>query len=358
LQTNKNDRFHSATTMLAELEAAHKSLTPEMPAKVLKRYLNNTAGFKDSGPSGSKLKISPKAVIPILGTLGIGALVSLFIITGPDIETLLSLKADRDTITIDTPPVDTVAAIPLPPPPPPPDTREIRNDNVRTNVRPDRSDRNKGTESTTRTTRIVKPPKPPVGAVVVLPPVDSVKVPAIAEKISPIDELKKKYGNDDLLVIGKNALKARDVDDAIFALENVPASHPDRITKTLLLFDVYLLSGKLVEALAIANNESIFDAQFDFLCGRLYEQTNKNKKALQCYQTALTKPSVIRGRNEIRNDALYQTAVLWTTQHRANPTADTRIQALNAWNTVKRTYMTTPAHPRFKKANSELASIQ
>ena len=90
----------------------------------------------------------------------------------------------------------------------------------------------------------------------------------------------------------------------------------------------------------------------------MYEQTGKNKKALEFYQKALTKPSSVRSRAEIRNDALYRTAILWTAQHRSNPSADSRIQALNAWNIVKRTYMSTPNHPRFKKANTELATIQ
>jgi len=176
--------------------------------------------------------------------------------------------------------------------------------------------------------------------------------------LSALDGLRQKYGSDDPVTIGRKALAYGAGDDAIAALSEIPAGHPESDVKTMLLFEAFLMSRKMGDALLIATSENIIDAQFDYLCGLLYKVTGKNKQALEYLQTALTKPSRVRNRTEIRNDALYETAVIWSSQHRTSPSEDTRIQTLNAWNTVKRTYMSTPSHPRFKRANMELASIQ
>jgi len=356
LQINKTDRFPSTSALLAELESAHRSLTSESPSKVLQRFINDPESVKSTSRRGIKVHIPAKILIPVLGITGIAALVTVFLITGPTGDT----ASDQESSSPDTVKQvrrDTVRA-PIPPVAPDPEVVATVEVPEKPYKRPERPTPTYEKPSYKRPTpkpdgAITKTPAPPPPPAIDKP---EVKQPDVA--LSPLETLKKTYNSDDLFTVGKSALKAREYSDAIFALENVPAGQGDNVTKNLLLFDAYLQTGKLGEALVIANNESINDAQFDYLCGRLYEMTSKNKRALGYYQTALTKPSVIRSRDEIRNDALFQTAVLWSSEHHENPTPDSRIQALNAWNTVKRTYMATPNHARFKKANSELASIQ
>ncbi|MBN1759089.1 MAG: serine/threonine protein kinase [Chitinispirillaceae bacterium] len=349
LQINKSDRYPDMTTLLEDLKVAHRSLTADSPAKVLKKYIADPVAFEDDFKGKISLRISPKIVIPVAGLLGIGALVAVFIITGPESEP----AGGGDQPVATSTGTQSQQTKPLTP------ATLSGSGNSLTPLGP--SDKEPEPEPKPVVSEPVKPPKPhkPVASYVAptrpkVPPKPVVEPEPV---LSPADELKKRYILEDFFAIGKKAMAERAYSDAILAFENVPQGSNSK-EKTLYLFDAYLSSGKIKDALFIANNENIMDAQFDYLCGRLYERTGKDKRALEYYQSALTKPSIIRSRSEIRNDALYQTAILWSAQHKTNPTADSRVQALNAWNTVKRTYMGSPNHPRFKRANTELATIQ
>jgi serine/threonine protein kinase len=347
LQIDRNDRFSNMSSLLEDLESAHRSLSDETPEKLLKRYLHNPESFKDSSGKGFGFRISPKFIIPTLGVIGIGTLVAIFIITGPEDNSAVKQDSDvKDSIVAQPKRATTLQVAeqdslkPLAPQVPEKPPVVVKKPPKKPVKKPPRKPRKKPYVPPAPPAVVKKSPEPP--------PV----------KLSPLEELKKKYASDDLFEIGKRAMQNRATADAILALENVSSSHPEKTTKTLLLFDAYLSTGKIKDALYIANSENIVDAQFDYLCGMLYERTGKTKRALDHYSSALTKPSVIRSRNAIRNDALYRTAMLWTARHKSNPTPDSRIQALSAWNTVKRTYMATPNHKRFKQANRELATIQ
>jgi serine/threonine protein kinase len=354
LQINKTDRFPNMAALLEELESAHKSLTSENPVKILKKFIANPGSFEENTKRKIQFRISPIVLIPVVGITIIGALVAVFIITGPESEPADSGKPDT-TAAVQKPVTAPQRQAPAKGSSPEdglvqldPSDQQVPKPQPNVASRSPRQPRQRRRPVTPKPEPVVTPPKEPV-----------VTLPDKPEPVlSPVDALKKKYNDNDLFVIGKRAIAAQAYTDAILAFENVPTGHPEATAKTLMLFDAYLSTGKIKDALFIANNENITDAQFDYLCGRLYERTGKDKKALEYYQTALTKPSIIRNRKDIRNDALYQTAILWTSLHRVNPTPDSRIQALNAWNTVKRTYMGTPDHPRFKRANSELANIQ
>jgi serine/threonine protein kinase len=357
LQINKTDRYPAMSALLEDLESAHRALTAEAPGKLLKRYIASPGDFEDTLQRSKKFRISPKVLIPVAGVLGIGGLVTVFLITGPKGEGDDSPVLIPDQTKQTTPPPkqpDAAATtgsglqqqntpvVETPPPPPQPTVA------ITTPTRPERP-----VKPTPH-----QPPKQPGQVVKNVQPTEPLPPQKPVQQLSPLDELKKKYDSEDLVAIGRKALGSQDFSGAILALTSLPAGHPETTLKTLLLLEAYINSGKTGDALLIANSEKMVDAQFDYLCGRLYERTGKDRLALELYQTALTKPSIVRSRNEIRNDALYQTAILWSAQHQVNPTADSRIQALNAWNTVKRTYMASPDNPRFKRANSELASIQ
>lgn len=349
LQIDKNARYSNMEALIEELEVAHKSLTAESPVKILKKYLHNPSSISDSSKRSFRIRVSPRVLIPAIALAAISTLVAVFIITGP--ESVSEEEADqtvKKSVSEETVEQKKHEQAPA------------TEDNL-TPLGPE-DEQPKPVEKPVPT-----PPKPKPGNS--FPAEDAVaafkrpkKLPPMPKKpapeLSPLDALKKKYGSDDLITIGKSALKAHAGADAILALESIPAGAPNTTPKTILLFEACLAENRIKDALYIANSENISDAQFDYLCGRLYERTGKNKRALDYYQSALTKPSIIRNRSAIRNDALFQIAVLWTARYNSSPSSDTRIQALNAWNTVKRTYMATPAHPRFRRANKELASIR
>jgi serine/threonine protein kinase len=356
LQLNKEDRYTDVEALLRELENAHRAITNEAPGRVLKNYILNPDSYKNSQKKRSSF-ISPKLLVPVGGGVALASVVAYLLLTSPDIETgnTTNIKQPQDTVpvahTVDTTSTknintvpketpETVAVAITPPKLPDPKTKIKTPQNpdikIKTQANPD--------------TKIKQPLE--TG----LKPRDTVAI--ATDQQSPMEKLSSKYGSSDPVAIGKSALSAHAFQDAIVAFENTPDNHPDARMKTLLLLQAYVETGRTKDALFIANSESPTDAQYDYLCGKLYEKMGKTKQALDFYQSSLTKPSIIRNRNDIRNDALFSTAMLWSNQYQSNPSADTRIQALNAWNIVKRTYSSNPDHERFKIANKELASIQ
>ncbi len=67
---------------------------------------------------------------------------------------------------------------------------------------------------------------------------------------------------------------------------------------------------------------------------------------------------MVKNSRSVRKDALYYTALIYDKYYRNSPSATTRLQALNAWNNVKKNYMGTPNNPRFKTANEKLSTIR
>jgi tetratricopeptide (TPR) repeat protein len=182
-------------------------------------------------------------------------------------------------------------------------------------------------------------------------------VPTIKSVIS-LDKLARKYGANDLLTIGRSALNAGNWTEAIFALEALPANNTDTKTRSLLLLEAYIEAGRKKDALFIATSQNIQDAQFDNLCGRLYQSLGKSAQALECFENALTKPSVMRSHSEIRNDALYYSALVRSELYHKDPGADNRGQAANSWNMVKKMYVNNQGNARFKQAEKELLLLQ
>jgi hypothetical protein len=177
-------------------------------------------------------------------------------------------------------------------------------------------------------------------------------------KALSIDQLAVKYGSKDLLTIGRSALKACKPSEAVIALEALSDSDTDVKTRNLLLLEAYLEAGRAKDALFIATSQSIQDAQFDVLCGRLYRTLGKSQNALECLENALTKPSAARSRLEIRNDALFYTALARGDLYRKDPTGDNREQAVNGWNIVKKMYAENQSHARFRQAENELSLLK
>jgi serine/threonine protein kinase len=359
LQLNKEDRFSNADALLRDLENAHANLTSDPPAKSLKSFLANPESFGAAKKKSFNLLLSPKVLIPVASLIILGAATFIFLRTDPGKEYGLTTNQNSEKNTANMAQQNSSGSTqnvmqPLQPVNQPGDTQSKPATVPTTPVK----------QPEVTQVQPIKPPKQPIKqpSNTIGSSVDnSIKTPPQVEPPKPgnsIDRIKQKYNNPDLLAIGKSALNSGNASDAVIALEAHPEGGSDNQMRTLLLFEAYLNLNRTKDALFIANNENPTDAQYDYLCGQLYEKINKPKQALDYYQSALTKPSIIRNRNEIRNDALFSTAAIWSEQYKNNPSAETRIQTLNAWNIVKRAYSPNPDSPRFKRANSELSTIQ
>lgn len=347
LQLDKKDRYPTAEALLKDLEAAHKTLTSETPEEVIKRFISDPFSFKTEKQLKLRfpLHIPLKVVIPVMGALFTAGAIGVFIITGPIKEDEIEpppFKKDTSLVARDTIKKDTL--------PPKEDTLKdyiVKGDSTKA-PNPNISPPTKGGGNSGGT---IKPPVPPPPR----PPVVVVKRDSTVIKKDTLEEIKKKYGKEDIVELTLSAMRANDINIVPFLLSKIPDYESTK--KKILLLEFYLLTGRLNEAENIAS-ESINDAYFEYLCGKLYERKGNLSMALTFYERSLTKPSVIKNPSEVRNDALYETANIRTIFYRSNPNPDTRLQALNAWNIVKRNYMDKPNHPRFQRANVELSNIQ
>ncbi|MBN1128988.1 MAG: protein kinase [Chitinispirillaceae bacterium] len=359
LQSSKESRYPAASALLKDLESVHKSLTIDEPALILHNYLKDPATFND--PAHTKIFRLPFAnprfrrlllPVSVIGlALAIAATFAFILVTKkPSLEQSAETKPSLETATNQTATVaqQTGAAVPQ--------TSTI-----------DASELTPLPGGTTAQTAVEPPPRPPV--VKNRPVSPTVKIPrtSVSPKDDPaagdkgalsVDKLAAKYGTGDLLEIGRSALKSGKSADAIFALEKMGDNVGDQKMKTLLLFEAYVEAGRTKDGLFIATSQTITDAQFDYLCGRLHQALNKHESALDYYEKALTRPSIVRSRNEIRNDAMYYSALIRSDRYRKNPGPDNRVQVENAWNVVKRLYGASPDHSRFRQAQSELSLIQ
>lgn len=353
LQLNKQDRYANIELLLRDLEDAYRSLTNEPPGKVLKSYIANPDSFttKQGIKVGNWFK--PLYIIPAGAVIAVGLLVTIFLVTGPKnqktetpVQTTQNVPPADTAKQVDsaiTTPSDTVAVVEQDVEPPKesiPVKKQSNNENSQTQkqIAQMSKPKNKGNVNTT-------------------PPVIETNTPSRSVS-SPLDELKLKYGTDDLMSIGRVLIRNRAYRDAIIALEATEENGADANQRALLLLEAYVETGNTKDALYIINSKNIRDAQYDLLSGRIYSAIGKHNTALEHFQSAMTKPSASRTPMDIRGDALYYTAESWSNYYRTNPVSDVRFQALNAWNSVKMFYKNSPESSRFRKANQEMNSIQ
>lgn len=336
LQFNKQDRYCDAESLLNELEIVHKSIASDPPNKVLRDYLSHPDSLIISSRKTALKRFNKKNLLPGIWVLLSAALVISVISVYVSIRKadyipvlLLSEQAKASTVPLYVSTdckknSDSVFSIDFVP------EQHSPAINLRTVKNPALNSQSKKLE----TYKKVLPEK---------------------SEFSQTESLNKKYPEKGLLDMGRNALDAGAFDDAILALNSIENDHP---AKQLLLLEAYLKSGNTEKAASIVSREIIPDAQYYYLCGTYFEKTGKALQALEYYQQALTIPSSTRELNDIRNDALFNTAMLRNGQYRDNPTDITKFQALNAWNIVKKLYGNNPAHKRYIQAQEELARIQ
>jgi serine/threonine protein kinase len=369
LQLDKKDRFASAKVLLDELEEAHISLTSDSPETVLKAYLDNPSSISTATGRRKPAWLSPKIIIPAAGVIAIGVLVAVFIATGPK-----SSEEPKQQASPVPPPKASVAQPapqpapvqqtdtgfkPLSPQPTESDRRESQTiqdePGQRSTVGQEMAARRQAARLAAASRQASKQSKTGHSANETI----SAREPAATEMAgSTLDRLKKTYGSADFSEIGQKALAKNALDDAILAFDNVPSNSPQHEKAFIMQIEALIQADKLRTAKEKILNEQVNDAQYNLLAGELYQRMGRNKEAIENFQAALTKPSKFRNIRDVRNDALYYTALSYSEIYKDDPSNDSRGLALQSWRVVKNMYANAPDNARFKKAVTELSSIK
>jgi serine/threonine protein kinase len=345
LAVDKEDRYTDAEELLHALERAHRQITQNTPEQTLKKYVEDPDEFDMGGarlfalPRWAKIAAPAAAVVLIIA--------GIFLYFGGTAEDETPIASSVSTSASDQSSQPQKA----------PGKAEAEQDGSDANPPASASDAQRS--------RPAPPPKPrpapkPASRPRRRPAVSKPAAPASQpspQEQSPVDKLKEKYSENDMIAIAETALRRGEHSDALTALNNLESARATSTKATLLFLEAYVGSGQTAKAREILRRSTINDAWYYVLAGRVEEQSGSDKKALEQYQTALTKPSQMRTRIQIRNDALYYTALILDNYYRIAPSQDTRLQALNAWKNLKRCYTGNPDHPRFKMANKKLATI-
>jgi serine/threonine-protein kinase len=369
LQASKETRYASASELLKELEAMHRTLTDDDPAQVLRTFIKDPSAFFAKNAQKKTLRL-PLAGLGFKKLIVPAAIIAAVVVIAAVFITIAVLRSQTPRQQVITKTAATPAA---------PAAQEVPAQTVTTSQQPASSPAQVVQASpVAMESHELKPlspsaaVRPPAQAHAEAPasqhpsakqqkPPSPENIPANKAPDKPtisLEQLKAKYGTNDPVTIARNSLKAGKSAEAVMVLESTPSGTIDQKTKMLLLFEAYLAAGRTKDAFVIANSQNIQDAQYDFLCGRLYQTLGKNEQAIIYFESALTKPSILRKPNDIRDDALFYTAVVRTDTFRKNPSAENREQAQNGWSIVKRMYSSTPEHPRFKTANEQLSAIK
>lgn len=365
LQLDKTDRYSGATALLEDLEEAHRSLTSDSPETVLKSYIDNPSSISWSAGRKRPAFLSLKIIIPAAGVIVIGALVAVFIATGPkpSEETRQQVAAGSPQKPVVQPAQPTAQPAPGPqadnglkPLSPQsvekPAETDIRERQPLQQERPtQKSAVGREMEARFQAARQSSASKHAKQG-------HEIKAQAQDKAADSPDRLIKSYGSSDFIEIGQRALAKNAFDDAIKSLENVPPNSPQHEKAFLMLIDAFVQSDNLRAAKEKIQSEQVNDGEYSLLSGEMYQKMGRNKDALANFQTALTRPSKYRNVRDVRNDALYYTALTYSEMYKDDPSSDNRAMALQSWRVVKNMYASSPDNGRYKKAVNELASIK
>jgi serine/threonine protein kinase len=366
LQLAKENRFANANLLLRELENVHRTISSDPPEVVLKSFIDDPTSIKHASRKRIPVKIRLKILIPVAAFLLIGGLVTLFLLTGPQ-------PAETNQVAQGTA-TDTLAKKTVETPPPPRETprdtfisQSAQQTQIAASVekKPPVQGHSQKTGDQTKRPSVLDQKKKNMTTAQKTPAetgegkknTPAAAVPPAGDQ-SPLARLESIYESSDYFTIGKLALQKSAYSDAISALTAIASDHPNHEKALLLLLNAYIESGRTQEALSIVRNESINDAEFFFLSGRVSMKQGRDKEAVDLFQAALTKPCSVRSINDVRMDALYYTALAYRDIYANDPSPDNRGLTLQAWLVVKNTYRNNPNHPRFKKAVEEMANIK
>ena len=332
LQIDRNNRFENARNLLNDLRKTHQAMTTDSPKDTLLKYIQDPSDYTVSRYRKKIPGTYIAAGISAAAIIIVAALLFIFLpgkkpqsIAQKNIESKRAVAEAQDVKkTADKEAAKTITGEN-------PDDKQIAIKSDTPEKKPLRKKLPDKTPATKPEITVTKP----------------------QNKISALALLQNKYKTKNLIDIGEKACMDGLFTDAIKALEAAPEDPPK---KSLLLLWAYVETNNLPRARKVSSSYQGNDAFADLLRGRIEVAKGEIKTALNHYQASLTKPSIIKNRAAILNDALYYTALVQDELYRSNPSSETRLQALTAWNNLKKVYSTTPNHPRFKLANKKLAT--
>jgi serine/threonine protein kinase len=345
LEADRGRRFKDAEALLDALQDAHGALHAPPPETLLRTFCADPDSLA-VGERKNSLRL-PKWTLPAAGVL---AAVAVLTVGGITLMRGIGKPEDAKQASAST---ETS---------PPSQTADKGAEKQQEKEEPEQQ-KEKEPAVPSRSAPVVsaRPVRKPQRTVSTPPPVrpKPARKPRPAPKpLSPEEKLQKEYAKDDLFEIAEIAYRKGAYDDALTALNGMKDGQGNGTQKTLYLLASLWETGKLTRMQQVAASSRLNDAWYDLLTGQLAQKQGNTEKALRLFQSALTKPSALRSRMEIRNDALFFTAQVRDHQYRSNPSGDTRLQAMTAWNNLKRCYQANPGHPRFVAANKKLATIR
>jgi serine/threonine protein kinase len=334
LQLVKEERYATAEELKSDIMAAQP--TDENPASVIDRFLRNP-----SEPVSVPFVRKPESRKLSRRTLTIGIVVAAVWIAAMALFAIRFMKPAAPhqttaTITTAKPVAATVSDVKSAPQAPPPRVDSLRDTSHKAGAVPP-------SVSTVPVSHLVTTPQPE---------------PARIKPAIPFSTLEKKYHSGDPVTIARNALKAGKPVDAIAAIENVPAGITiDPLKRRLLLLEAAIDAGRAIDALTLSGGSDPGDGQFDLLRGRLSLLRERDEEALGFLTSAKGNSSVLRKRNELRDDAAYYSAIARSAILKKDPSDENRKLAREAWVVVKKLYASYTTLPRYAKAVKEIAEI-
>jgi serine/threonine protein kinase len=364
LQLDKNKRFSSASELLEKLEEFHKSLTSETPEEVLKSYIANPTSATTEHTSFIKKILKPKYVFSAAGSFLVILLIFIFIITGPkqseqkskiakktsaEVTTSVDKKIQDNKVTqqqteeILQPLLENTT------------TKTVDNVNVSNGTKKSVTSSITKTETQAKNTDKLKTTSDQKKTV----SSNELQIKSSQSAASTKQEqLNKKYPNKNPLEIASIALANSQYNDVITSLEKYPVAAGGNENAFFMLLEAYIMTDQLRKSRELIDQVKLNDAQLSYLYGLLFYKAGSYKKAVENFQAALIKPSKYRPLSEIRNDALYYSALCYTELYKEEPSEENKGMVLQAWRVVKNTYASDINHPRYQKAVIELANVK
>ncbi len=173
---------------------------------------------------------------------------------------------------------------------------------------------------------------------------------------SLIDRLIRLHGSEDMFRIGEAEYRAGNFSNAVTAFLKMPTDHPQRTKGQIMLVHSLLETNNLKKARSLITEINSNDAFFILMQGSIALKDDNHNRALNHFQTALTRPSQIKEAVVIRGDAMYYTAQIFHKRYTDDPSPESKQLAINAWNNLKRIYSSQPDNPRFKRAEQLINS--
>lgn len=330
LSVERSERFSDAASMLEALESAHRAVTGLSPEGTIRTYVEDPVGFALSSRRRRLIpRVSPKIYLPAAAVVVLAALVGLIVRTGPTSPTEHASPSGENKQQ-----TTSFESEELTPP-----------------------GREQEKEDTTEEAAAPEPPKEePVVKTPPRPTPPRQTTPRRPRTLTPLQKLRKKYGGDNFVAIGREALNKGETDDAILALENAAREPGTEPATRLPLLEAYLKAGRTRDALYQVNSRPVDDAYFALLAGKLYARLGRSREALQHLESALQKRSSVKSRNDVRNDVLYQIALVRAKNYEENATQNNKTHLMQAWYNVKR--FIPKSDPRYEAAVRELATIR